>query len=371
MVKKISLKTQELITLLNNQTTSVNGGTTLSELGNQLGISRTAVWKKIKELQALDGNLIQKTTQGYRLTQPITLLNSQFILAALDPSLLRASTQLDIHLSLPSTNDYLKKIVAESVSHGSIKPRKAPFSFLRSNHQQHSSDNNQETTMLPLFFCLAEQQTAGRSRLGRTWHSPFGVNIYSSSYWHFNKDLSELGGLSLAVSLAIINTLKEYGIQQPLYVKWPNDIFCNDKKMGGILIDAISTAHQSIETIIGIGLNINMQTHSTLPDPIGQPWTSLQEITGHWHDRNHLVGLLIGQLWQAMKAYQKDGLSAFLQQWHTHDYLRGKEIVLQHFDKSYQGEVLGIDKHGHLLLKQANGLVTSFAVGEASLHRAM
>jgi len=83
-------------------------------------------------------------------------------------------------------------------------------------------------------ICCTEKQTQGRGRFGRTWHSPFGENIYFSARWHVQCELSCLSGLSLVVSLAVLNTLNELGLTDNLSIKWPNDILWHEKKLIGL-----------------------------------------------------------------------------------------------------------------------------------------
>src|SRR3990167_1780942 len=90
--------------------------------------------------------------------------------------------------------------------------------------------------------CCAESQTHGRGRFGRTWYSPFGENIYFSIRWHFNRPFSQLSGLSLVVSMAIMAVLQDLNIQG-VQIKWPNDLLWQDKKLCGSLIEALNENH--------------------------------------------------------------------------------------------------------------------------------
>src|SRR3990167_8663455 len=142
-----------------------------------------------------------------------------------------------------------------------------------------------------LIFCCVEEQTAGRGRFGRTWHSPFGENIYCSGRWRLNHDLKDISGLSLVVGLAIIESLKNYAGEETILIKWPNDLMWKNKKLGGILIELNNQHHGIIDLTIGIGLNVNSQQHAmALSD---KPWCSLLQMTGDVLDRNPLIAGII------------------------------------------------------------------------------
>ena len=104
--------------------------------------------------------------------------------------------------------------------------------------------------------CFAEHQSAGKGRRGRQWVSPFGSNIYMSILWRFQQDgIACTAGLSLAVGVAVIRALKTYGFNE-VGLKWPNDIYCQGKKLGGILIEVSGEADGPCAVIIGLGLNL-------------------------------------------------------------------------------------------------------------------
>lgn len=146
---------------------------------------------------------------------------------------------------------------------------------------------------------IAESQTAGRGRLGKTWVSLPHANIYLSLSWYFEKPQNEITELSITVGECIIDALKKYGIQQTITLKWPNDLLYENQKLCGILIETvpINTIHSV--AIIGIGLNVNDINESNTS--INQPWTSLQKITQTTHDRNQLIAYILNSLSNRIK----------------------------------------------------------------------
>lgn len=323
MQKKLNKHLIKIVTILNDY--QYHDGSTL---GEKLKITRSAVWKIIKKLQHYGIQMDSVKGKGYALLEPLTLLNAAKIKKNIEHN------SIDIHLfeSIHSTSDYLKTV------------------------NQHKK----------IVISLAEQQTKGRGRLQREWYSPFGKNIYFSCLYHFHKDVSELAGLSLVVSLAVFNTLKSYGLGDLLRVKWPNDIIYDNKKLSGSLIDVQAETHGVSHVVIGIGINVNMLNEEA---NISQAWTSMQKILGRSIDRNALCIQLINQLMSHLNKFNAHGFSHFLDEWMESDCLIHQGITLQNLAEKVHGKVAGVSEHGHLLLQLANGTIQTFSSGDAFMVR--
>lgn len=223
----------------------------------------------------------------------------------------------------------------------------------------------------PTCICLAENQTAGKGRLGRQWVSAYAKNILLSLLWCFRKKPDELGGLSIAIAISVIETLQHYGVKakksefEELMVKWPNDVLWRNRKLAGILIESFQRAQHVYNVVIGIGLNVDMP--KTLSQNIAQPWCDVAEIITSIPDRNQLIGLLIDQLLVTMTVFQKEGLRPFREKWCKLDISCGQEVVIVTSQKRIFGVGRGIDEKGHFLLEDKLGILHSFAVGEVSL----
>jgi BirA family transcriptional regulator, biotin operon repressor / biotin---[acetyl-CoA-carboxylase] ligase len=217
--------------------------------------------------------------------------------------------------------------------------------------------------MLPR-ACLAEQQTAGRGQANKQWHSPSGENITLSLAFAYTEPLHRLEGFSLVTALALINALSLSGFTKKIRIKWPNDIFYKNQKLAGILIETITHPSQSTHVIAGIGLNVNMRHIAendiayplNLKEPSINPWTSLALISNHTHDRNKLVAHIIEQFFLYLKLFEQHGLSAFLEQWDAHDFLKGKEVTLENTNNIYKGVAAGINTRGQLLIQTPQGI---------------
>src|SRR3990167_5786654 len=193
MEKKLQQNLIKLVTILNDG--EYHDG---NSIGQTLQLTRSAVWKTIKKLQNYGIKIDSIKGKGYTLVEPLLLLDPLII-----KNKIYDSIDLMVFETIDSTNLYLKQF---------------------KNCKQ-------------VKVCLAEQQTAGKGRFERAWHSPFGKNIYMSCRYPFKKDISELAGLSLLTSLSVIKTLNDIGIKDHLFVKWSNDIVFDGKKLAGNLIE--------------------------------------------------------------------------------------------------------------------------------------
>ncbi len=210
-----------------------------------------------------------------------------------------------------------------------------------------------------LEICCAEEQTQGRGRFGRSWHSPFGENIYFSMRWRFDCNISQLSGLSLVVSMAVLAALKN--INNDICVKWPNDLLWHDKKLSGSLIEVIGSS----DVVIGIGLNVNSNPNDQTV--LDRPCSSLCEIAGKNFDRNSLIAQVIIQLDQHLKQFIKHGFFSFIPTWQKTDHLHGKSITVSQPTGRLSGVANGVNEAGQLILIDDMGVTHYLSAGETSL----
>lgn len=300
------------------------------ELSEKLAMLPHEIDNSIQQLQSLAIDVTVLRRNGYQLSRPLHFLDGARIQQyARRIGVDITQIPIDIFASIGSTNDYLK------------------------------------TTCDAPHLCLAEQQTQGRGRFNRKWFSPFAQNIYASFAWSTRALMSELSGLSAVVALALLAALENYGINLPLSIKWPNDIYYADKKLAGVLIQSIPASNGGQHVIIGIGLNVN------LADPtkqIDQPWTSLYCMAGVTHDRNLIIAHLLKTLLAYLYEFSAHGFSHFIARWQRSDYLYGKEIALNHLGEIIYGVAQGVDQQGALILQQGEQQRRIHA-GDASLHK--
>ena len=143
---------------------------------------------------------------------------------------------------------------------------------------------------------LAEGQTAGKGRQGKSWHSPAYQNIYCSLSFCIEKPMQHIQGLSMQIGSVLLDTLKTLGIDDKLFLKYPNDILYDNKKLIGILIETFSVEKNKTCVIIGIGCNVHITSDTA--NQITQAWTSLDLITNTINDRNEITAMIINAVYE-------------------------------------------------------------------------
>jgi len=295
-------------------------------LGAALGVSRSAVWKQLQHLEAELNLPIHKVRgRGYQLASPLVFLNAE------DIALKAPSLAWPVHISdsIDSTNAEALRLVDAGCA--------APF------------------------LVLAEQQTAGRGRRGRKWVSPFAQNVYYSLVLRIEGGLRQLEGLSLVVGLAVMQALRESGVQGAA-LKWPNDVLVGQKKIAGILLELVGDPADICHVVLGIGINVNMQKAAA----VDQQWTSVQLETGFPVDRNLLVAQLGLQLQNYLERHTASGFAALQEEWEQNHLWQGRAVSLIAGVNRIDGVVLGVDRQGALRLN-VDGVEKIYSGGELSL----
>ena len=297
-------------------------------LGAALGVSRSAVWKQLQVLQAdLSLSVHKVRGRGYRLETPLRLLDADWLNAQVGAPQWRAC----VMPSVDSTNAEALRLLPSAAS-------------------------------LP-FYVLAERQTSGRGRRGRSWISPFGENLYYSLVVRVEGGVRQLDGMSLAVGLALLNVIHRFGVTEA-GLKWPNDVLVGDRKLAGILLELSGDPADVCHVVIGIGLNVNMLVAE--PGVIGQPWTSMHAELGRLLDRNELVAELNRQLSRYLDIQRRDGFAALQGEWHANHLWQGRSVALTAGADPVEGKVLGVDHSGAIRLS-IDGVERVFSGGELSL----
>lgn len=303
-------------------------------LGQSAGCTRTAVWKAIQSLQNTGLEIYSVRGKGYRLARPVELLEREKVIAALDAQTRKAVVQLDVFHEIDSTNAYL----LEAAKQGDASNR----------------------------VCMAEYQRAGRGRRGRQWVSPLGGNLYLSLLWRFQGGATALGGLSLAMAVAVMRTLRDVGLSSAR-LKWPNDILVDGHKLAGILLELSGEATGPCAVVVGLGLNV--RTPATEMSAVTQPWTDLESALGKTVSRNALAARLLCRMVSAAESFERNGLAPFMSEWSEWDALAGNEITLELPTGPLRGVARGVDETGALLLAR-DGELLRYHSGEVSVRRA-
>ncbi|MEN4932428.1 bifunctional biotin--[acetyl-CoA-carboxylase] ligase/biotin operon repressor BirA [Pantoea agglomerans] len=293
------------------------------QLGERLGMSRAAINKHIQTLKSWGLDVYTVTGKGYSLSAPIQLLDEQAILSQVTQGNVSVIPVID------STNQYL----------------------LERMHEMESGA-----------ACIAEYQQAGRGRRGRQWFSPFGANLYMSMYWRLEQGPAAAMGLSLVIGIIMAETLRSLGADD-VRVKWPNDIYLNDRKLAGILVELTGKTGDAAQIVIGAGINLAMRTADA--SQINQGWINLQE-AGVTVNRNELAARLINSLREALPLFEQEGLTPFVARWAELDNFINRPVKLLIGEREVHGIARGVDSQGGLLLEQ-DGEIKAWVGGEISL----
>ena len=212
---------------------------------------------------------------------------------------------------------------------------------------------------------VAERQTAGRGRAGRSWHSEPGAVLTFSLAWRFNRPLHGLIGLPLAVGVALAETLS--ALEVPVQLKWPNDVLKGGRKLGGILIEAAKVpvaADAAPQSWAVIGIGLNLKQPANVLAQIGQPVASLD--LPHM-DGNLLLGTIIADLSDALAQFDEAGLASFAERWNRWHAHAGKLVRIHEGERVlHEGRALRITGQGALMLETAQGTVSVMS-GDVSL----
>lgn len=292
-------------------------------LGELLGMSRAGINKHIQTIRDWGLDVFTVTGKGYCLPEPMQLLAENVIRAALPNN---AVTVLPV---IDSTNQYLLD----------------RLDSLRSGDA-----------------CVAEYQQAGRGRRGRQWQSPFGANLYLSMFWRLEQGPAAAVGVSLAIGIVIAEVLHRLGARD-VKVKWPNDLYMQDRKLAGILVELMGKTGDAAQLVMGIGINLRMRASSG--QAIAQEWINLQE-AGIDIDRNVLASMLIAELSSALEVFEQSGLSSFVPRWQALDNFYNRPVRLIMGEREVHGIERGINEQGALLLEE-NGEIKAYIGGEISL----
>lgn len=296
-------------------------------LGTALGISRTAVWKALDGIATLGIDIERAPRRGYRVPGGIDLHDGERIRAALAPPARTLLAELQVVTVTESTNEIAKGF-APTPGRGSC--------------------------------CLAEHQTGGRGRLGRTWVSPFARNLYCSLAWEFDGGIAALEGLSLAVGVTVRRALAGLGAAD-VRLKWPNDLLRDGRKLGGILVEVTGDPEGRCRAVIGIGVNVAMPAAAT--DAIDQPWSDL---AGLRVSRDALAAAVLTELLPLLRDFPATGFAAHRAEWEASDHYRDRCVAISIGSNRREGIARGVNERGALALECADGWHW-FSGGEVSL----
>lgn len=298
------------------------------ELSKAAGVSRQAVWKKIEKLRSLGWKIDGTSGRGYRLK----LVPSHFEFENIQGILLNPQFWEETYLlpSIDSTNDFLLRKGDEGI-------RRA--------------------------YAIADDQTGGRGRMGRKWHSERGKNLNMSFLLPVKTTPGKISSLTLVAGITVARAIEEEtGVKCML--KWPNDVYLSGKKVCGILTEVVAEVDVIRYVVIGIGINTNGNV-TALPEEVRGRAISLKDYLGKEISRVSLAARIADGIIGNISVFEKRGFSEFKSDWDSLSYLKGKKVSGKWEEGDMVGRVQGIDSTtGALILSCPNGSIKKIFSGD-------
>jgi BirA family biotin operon repressor/biotin-[acetyl-CoA-carboxylase] ligase len=219
------------------------------------------------------------------------------------------------------------------------------------------SESNKEGTVV-----LADNQTQGKGRQGRTWYSEENVGIYLSIILKPSLPSEQVAQITLVTGVALLQAINEFS-QTRAYLKWPNDILINGKKVAGILTENyLNNAQPGV--VLGIGVNVN---HARFPVPLQQIATSMAMENGENFERLPIITCFLNHLDEEYQSFLKEGLSPTVHVWNMNSDMFGKQITMTQGNQTFPGTAIRLNEEGQLVIQLGNGEEIAFSSGEVTL----
>ncbi len=302
-------------------------GETIAE---RLGITRSAVWKQIREFRKMGYAITSSQTAGYRLTGSTPLLLPHEVHKRLRTKFI--GKQMRYFDRTASTTWVGKKLADEGNPddlHGMV--------------------------------ILAEEQTGGVGRLGRSWASPAG-GIWCTIVLKPNLPLERLFMITMAGSIAVARAIRrEYDIGA--LIKWPNDIYIGDKKVAGLLLELSAEADTIHYCLLGIGIDANILLDELSPS-LKETVTSLKAETGGDVDRVALLARVLKEFEQRYLLLESEEYETIIREWKSLSLTLDHRVQIKTMRKTFDGEAIDIDDHGALIIRKDNGRIERVIAGD-------
>jgi BirA family biotin operon repressor/biotin-[acetyl-CoA-carboxylase] ligase len=309
-------RTADILNLLSRSDACVSSAT----ICRTLDVSRTAVWKHVGQLRDLGYVIESSPHRGYRLRQRPDLPHPLEVTPLLRTRVF--GHRLVYLAETDSTNRVAAELARDAAAEGTV--------------------------------VVAESQTAGRGRMGRSWFSPPGTNLYLSVILRPGVPPARASQVSILAAIAATRAMRRYAAEAAIQIKWPNDVLANGRKVAGILCDLSAEMDRIHYLIVGIGVNVNLDP-AALPPDLAATATSLRAVAGVPLSRPALLADLLLELENACAVWTRDGLAPFIAEWTAESALHRRQVVVDTPAGRMAGTVAGLTVDGALQLVLADG----------------
>lgn len=321
-----AVKSKVLALLEEHRGSALSGG----KIAEKLQISRAAVWKAVEALRQEGYEISAVTNRGYCLSSESDRLSPEGIRPYLATPY--RNTELVVYQLIDSTNNAAKRFALEGAAHGTA--------------------------------VLAEQQSGGKGRRGRSFYSPPGTGLYLTVILKPARNIQQSMLVTAAAAVAVTRALHRLGGIDS-QIKWVNDVYLNGRKICGILAEAVTNLEDGAIEYVVVGIGVNLVSPSKgYPEELRSKITSVQAETGIRLSRNQLAGEIISQLLELTA--QNDG-SGFLEEYRTRSCVLGRAVNIFSPAGESHGTALDITPEGHLVVRLNDGSITTLSSGEITI----
>lgn len=320
----LSIKQQVLSILEENKGENLSG----ASIAKDLSVSRNAVWKAIKSLQSEGYDIKAVTNKGYCLSSFNDILSKQSIHPYLRDNVKKL--RIEVHKSIGSTNTMLKELAISGEAEGKV--------------------------------IIAEEQTEGRGRFGRSFYSPAKTGIYMSILLRPKMTAEDSLFITTSAAVAVARAIEKISDCEA-EIKWVNDVYCNGKKVCGILTEAaVDFEGGELEyAVVGIGINI-LKPIEDFPSELKDIATSILDIERYSPNiRSQLIAEILNNFFEY---YDSSKEKEFLEEYRKRSFLLGKEIMIISRGKQERAVAMDIDDRGQMVVKLPDGKIKTLFSGE-------
>ena len=305
-------------------------------IAKHFNVSRVSVWQAIVQAEKLGVEIFSVRGKGYSLAHPVQFIDENKVKQSVGE--MASWINIKVFDVIDSTNNFLMQEAPNGYPHAS--------------------------------FVATNIQTSGKGRRGRQWQSSLGENLTFSFLWRFTKGAAALSGLSLAVGVSLIRSLKKINLSKAL-LKWPNDILVihNEeyKKLAGILIELQGDMDGQSTAIIGVGINLKLSKNQL--SKIDQPAIGVDQCIDNDVDSNYFLGVIIKDLAEVLAKFESSSFESFKDEWQSYDAFQDQSISISSGEGGMiYGKEYGVNNTGALEVITEDGLKT-FSSGEVSIRK--